>query len=128
MKWLKLVWTLCLVMVFGIAVGAGEGEGDADMEDPLVAKLVVQARTDLAERLEIGEDAVEVVSAARVTWRDSSLGCPKPDTMYMQMLQPGVRIELEAEGKLFPYHSNLQGPPFYCETPSSTPPLPADEE
>jgi len=95
--------------------------------DLVMEKLVDQARGDLAEKLSIGQADVKVVRAERVTWRDSGLGCPEPETSYMQMLTPGVLIELKARGKVYPYHGSLQGPPKYCEHPSPAGPLPADE-
>lgn len=103
------------------------GEMDDAEPDPVLAKLVPQARADLAQRLSIPEDDVEVVGAKRVTWRDSSLGCPEEGTFYMQMLQAGALIELRAGREVYPYHSNLEGPPFYCEHPSEAGPLPAEE-
>ncbi len=107
---------------------AEEGEEMDDAEaDPVLAKLVPRARADLAQRLSIPEDEIEIVSAERVTWRDSSLGCPEEGMFYMQMLTPGARIELRAGGEVYPYHSNLDGPPFYCEKPSKAGPLPAEE-
>ncbi len=96
-------------------------------DDAGLEQLVGQATADLGERLSIGEDAVEVTRAERVTWRDSSLGCPEPGMMYMQALQPGVLIELRAGGKSYRYHSTPDGPSRYCEKPSKKDPLPADE-
>lgn len=98
------------------------------VDDPVLVKLIPQARADLAERLSISEDDVEVVRAERVTWRDSSLGCPEEGMFYMQMLTDGALIELAAGGKTYPYHSNLEGPPSYCEKPSPAGPLPAGDD
>lgn len=111
--------------------GEGGQEGEemsAGVDDPVLAKLIPQARADLAERLSISEDDVEVVRAERVTWRDSSLGCPEEGMFYMQMLTDGALIELAAGGKTYPYHSNLEGPPSYCEKPSPAGPLPAGDD
>jgi len=66
------------------------------------------ARRDLAARLNIAEDAVRVASLRPSTWPDASLGCPKPDTMYAQVVTPGFTIELEADGKTYRYHSDYQ--------------------
>jgi hypothetical protein len=128
-----LLATALLASAAGVC---GQGEkGDEEeqgeemsADDPVLAKLVPQARADLAERLSIPEDDVEVVRAERVTWRDSSLGCPEEGMFYMQMLTDGVLIELEADGKTYAYHSNLEGPPVYCESPSADGPLPAGDD
>lgn len=60
---------------------------------------------DLAARLDIPTDQVTVVSVEFVQWRDSSLGCPQPGMVYAQVITPGYRIVLEAEGILFEYHT-----------------------
>ena len=66
------------------------------------------ARRDLAARLKLPEDAVHVTSTQPRNWPDASLGCPKPDTMYAQVVTPGFLIELEANGKMYRYHSDYQ--------------------
>jgi hypothetical protein len=76
-----------------------------------------QAIADLADRLGIDPDTIEVATYEEVTWRDGSLGCPKPGRMYTQALVPGYRIVLRAEGVAYAYHGSAGGPPFYCDTP-----------
>lgn len=90
--------------------------------DPTAAALVAKARTDLAQRLGIQEDQIQVSSAAAVTWPDSSLGCPKPGMAYAQALVPGYLIILEAAGNAWEYHADRKSLVFYCETPQ--PPVP----
>ena len=61
-----------------------------------------------------------LVEASRgVTWRDGSLGCPKPGMMYTQALVEGALIVLRLEGREYSYHSGAGKPPFYCENPVS---------
>jgi len=64
---------------------------------------------DLASRLGIGEDQIEAQIRMNlletVEWRDSSLGCPEPGRMYLQVITPGYRIVLRAGGKLYEYHA-----------------------
>jgi hypothetical protein len=90
----------------------------SDPTDPKLKDLVNQAKDDLAERLEIPTDSIDLLEAQEVTWPDSSLGCPKPGLSYMQVLQEGARIRLRAEGRTYHYHSGADGAPFYCENPS----------
>ncbi len=75
------------------------------------------AVNDLAERLGIDPADISVVSAEEVTWSDASVGCPKPGMMYAQVLTPGSRIVLEANGKRYEYHSAAGKAPFLCEHP-----------
>lgn len=94
--------------------------------DPELEKLVQAAIADLAERLEVDPEQIEAVSGRKVLWRDGSIGCPKPDMMYIQAVQEGALIELRADEELYRYHSNLRGPPFLCEKPQD--PLPAEKQ
>lgn len=82
---------------------------------------------DLSERLEIPVEDIKVLSEESVTWRDGSLGCPKPDMMYTQALVEGMRIILQAKGKDYAYHSGQGRPPFFCENPVSPAAAPAEE-
>lgn len=81
------------------------------------------AVADLAERLDVSPDQIDVLSVEEVTWRDRSLGCPRPGMMYVQALTPGNRIVLEYGGRRYEYHSGGMRGPFLCENPQ--PPLPS---
>lgn len=78
------------------------------MLDSTSAQLVGQATADLAARLSISSDAIQVVSIEEVEWRDSSLGLPQAGQLYAQVITPGYRIELAAQGKRYRYHTDLQ--------------------
>lgn len=79
-------------------------------DDPLVQKAV----TDLAGRLGITPEDVTVLSVEAVTWPDSSLGCPQPGMVYLQVMIDGLRIRLSAGGALYEYHSGGSRDPFLC--------------
>ena len=66
---------------------------------------VAWAVADMAERLGISEDEIEVVLLESVQWRDSSLGCPEPGMVYAQVITPGYRFVLGGGGEQFEYHS-----------------------
>ena len=67
---------------------------------------------------------IDIVDAAYVTWRDSSIGCPRPGMQYMQVLTNGSRILLRANAVLYYYHSGGSRAPFLCAKPSPNEPLP----
>lgn len=69
------------------------------------AKAVTWAQADLAARLDIPPDQIEIVTIEFVQWRDSSLGCPQPGMMYAQVITPGYRILLQSEEKRYEYHA-----------------------
>lgn len=76
------------------------------------------AKKHLAERTRAPLETIEVVEVAEVEWNDSSLGNPRPDMMYMQVITPGYSIELELGQKFYEYHTDMNGRVVLCnETP-----------
>ena len=63
----------------------------------------------LSEHTGLPPDRITLVSMETVEWRDSSLGCPQEGFMYAQVITPGYRIVLEADGQEYVYHTD-QGP------------------
>lgn len=88
-----------------------------DEEGTMQNELVQHALADLAQRLDIPDGEIELVSFEEVTWRDGSLGCPQPGRAYTQALVNGSRIILEADGQRWHYHSGGGREPFLCMTP-----------
>jgi hypothetical protein len=80
-----------------------ESRFDARAEAEAAVRL---SREDLARRLGIGAEEVRTVSLEGVEWRDASLGCPQPGMMYAQVITPGYRVVLEAEGVRYEYHTD----------------------
>lgn len=81
-------------------------------------ETVGSAVRDLAARLGVSPDEVIVVDATTVIWPDSSLGCPQPGAMYMQVLQEGRRIRLQVGEQIYHYHSSTTRKPFFCQHPT----------
>lgn len=94
------------------------------------AEIVQKAQEDLAARLDIPVDQVELREVRAVTWPDASLGCPEPGKVYAQMLQDGLLIRLSAGGELYFYHSGGGQDPFFCEQTNQIIPdvTPTDDE
>ena len=80
------------------------------------------AVADLSKRLGTEQGQIGVVSVEEVTWRDGSMGCPRPGMMYPQVLTNGTRVVLEYDGKRYEYHSGGRRSAFLCENPE--PPAP----
>ncbi len=78
---------------------------------------VAEARADLASRLGIELDQIEVLEFLEVTWPDTSIGCPQPGMMYAQRVVNGSRIVLQARGREHHYHIGGGRGPFYCANP-----------
>jgi hypothetical protein len=77
--------------------------------------LVTQAKKDLADRLSIPVEQIEVLEARPVVWPDASLGCPQSDMRYKQVRMDGALIRLQAEGQLYEYHSGGSRGLFLCQ-------------
>jgi hypothetical protein len=83
---------------------------------PAVArKAIGPAQTDLAKRLNVPLDQVQLVSAEAVDWPDASLGCPQPDMMYAQVITPGFKLTFRVNGQQYTYHGDNSGRAFLCE-------------
>ncbi len=83
-----------------------EQEGET-MEIPEAAQPAVRAaQRDLASRLGLSVADIRVVDVEAVDWPDSSLGCPEPGKMYLQMITPGYRVVLQASGETYTYHTD----------------------
>lgn len=71
---------------------------------------------DAAARAGVAADAVSVERAEAVTWSDSSLGCPQPDMMYLQVLTEGYWVVLEVAGTQYDFRGS-QRDFILCEIP-----------
>ena len=102
----------------GSQTPADQGPLDSALEIPAVLAAV----SDLSERLGVAADDVKVVEVEPVIWRDASLGCPQPGMVYIQILSPGYRVELEVKGSVYVYHTDQEGNAIQCtESDSKTP-------
>jgi hypothetical protein len=79
-----------------------------------LAAIVEAARRDLAERLAVDPDGIEVVEARSLVWPDGSLGCPEPGMMYTEALQDGTLVRLRYGSEVYAYHSGGTRGPFLC--------------
>jgi hypothetical protein len=95
--------------------------------DPGLQEIADTARNDLGQRLAMEPGEIQVLRAERVTWRDSSAGCPESGQMYMQVLTEGTRVILGVSGVEYSYHQVAGAAPFLCENPSPIEPLPGPE-
>jgi hypothetical protein len=76
------------------------------MEYPNKCTATGAAVADVAARLDIKEDAITVVSVEFVEWPDSCLGITKRDIACAEVITPGYRIILEANGQAYEYHTD----------------------
>jgi hypothetical protein len=66
-----------------------------------IASLAIKT---LSEHLSVSPRDVRIVSITPIEWRDSSLGCAKPDRGYMQVITPGHQAIGEYLGRSYSIH------------------------
>ena len=69
-------------------------------------EAVARARADLAERLGLDEHEVKEESVADADFPDANFGASMPGELSAQMITPGWRIRLKANGQVYEYRAN----------------------
>jgi hypothetical protein len=77
--------------------------------------LVDSARQALAKDLGVQDSGIKLIGLEAVEWSDSSLGCPKPGETYLQVITPGYRVTLEAQGQRYEYHTDRTTRAVRCD-------------
>ena len=95
--------------------------------------LVDHAIADLAERLGIAPDRINVLQVSEVVWPNAGLGCPMPEMRYKQVPVDGILIQLSVDGAIYNYHGGGGRKPFLCTAkggalPGELPVLPPGSE
>ena len=89
---------------------------DSPLATPAAINPMVDlARADLATHLKIADAQIQAVSFEQVEWPDASVGCAKRGVMYIQVITPGYKIVLSANGQTYEYHGKAQDAPTLCE-------------
>ena len=74
---------------------------------PLSKEEAIQkAHQDLAKRLGVSESNVETLDVDDAEFPDTALGASVADELSGQMITPGWRIRLRANGQSFEYRAN----------------------
>jgi hypothetical protein len=81
------------------------------LSDELLSTVV----SHLAAELGRSPTSIDVVRVEQVTWRDGSLGCPKPGMSYTQALIEGFWVILTAEGRTYDYRVGRSGIFLRCD-------------
>ncbi len=85
-----------------------------------------QVIADAARRTGVPFERIEVIRAEAVQWQDSSLGCPEPNTEYLQVIVDGYWVVVAAGGKELDYRLDDRGNLHLCDQPSPQPPYSGD--
>lgn len=82
--------------------------------NPQVA-MEQKVKMDLAQKLNLDISQITVVNSEAVDWNDSSLGCPQPGFGYMDVITPGYKITLSANGQQYIYHTDTNNAFILCD-------------
>ena len=63
----------------------------------------------LAKRLEVPANNIVVHFSEQIDWPDSCLGIKTDESICVPILTPGYRIQLDASGVLYEFHSDIYG-------------------
>ena len=88
------------------SASAVSAPGVSPVTSPESAAAVDAALTDAASHLGVSRDALRVDQVESREWPDSSLGCPQPGQLYLQVVTPGFLIVISSGSRLLEYHSD----------------------
>lgn len=71
-------------------------------------QAIDRARRDLAQRLSLSEQEIALESVEQTDFPDAALGAPIEDEMSAQVITPGWRIGLKANGKTYEYRASAR--------------------
>jgi hypothetical protein len=81
-----------LIALFPLALGAEAADRAAKPDNPPPDSPEEIAKDIVAKDRGVKPEDVTIVSVTAVQFSDSSLGCPKPDMAYLQVITAGYRI------------------------------------
>ncbi len=97
----------------GILLGEGLQYEFRVSEDGSIVRFLpgaaLSAQQVLAARLGISPEEVRILNVEKVEWPDACLGIQSAGLMCAQVITPGFRVLLEAQGKRYEFHTDLSG-------------------
>jgi hypothetical protein len=73
---------------------------------PALQELAEKAKTDLADRLKVSVDQIDLLKIVPAKWPYDSVGCPLPDGVSIDTSTPGYQILLNANDEQYMYHTD----------------------
>ena len=77
-------------------------------EQQTITEALLRARQDLGRRLGVGEEEILEGSVDPADFPDAALGAPIEDEMSAQVITPGWRIRLKANGRTYEYRASAR--------------------
>lgn len=136
----KSCYTLIIPLILAACASQGAGQvtptpgeqipteeqmsGDLEVT-PAFPPAIKAAAQRLANMQNVDLQEIEVMDYESENWSDSCLGLAQPGEMCLQVITPGWRIEFQAEGEEFVYHTDKSGDSLrlaFSSTPLEPPP------
>jgi hypothetical protein len=73
---------------------------------PALQELAEKAMADLANRLKVSVNRIELLKIVPAKWPYDSIGCPLPTGESLDTSTPGYQILLSANGEQYMYHTD----------------------
>lgn len=89
------------------------GQGAEVALDDVPATVRDAAQAALATHLGVVSTTLRLEQAEALEWPDSALGCPAPNSYYLQVITPGYRLVFRDQaGETYPVHTSETGRPL----------------
>ena len=72
-------------------------------------QAALNARKMLMEQLNVDVDLIGLVSAEQIDWPDACMGIQQANVMCAQVITPGYKVVLSANGLEYEFHTNESG-------------------
>ncbi len=83
--------------------------GDVGTPQDLPPRAVLEAVDRLSQELGVTVEEIEIVEFEQVEWPDACLGVPQEGQACAQVITPGFRVVLEANGQQYEFRSDQEG-------------------
>lgn len=93
---------LAFIVLMMLAGGADACELVLD-EQQIELPVIAKCKTDLAKRLDLQSEDINLIQTQPVNWPDTALGMPEAGRMYAQVITPGLRVILETRNTRYLY-------------------------
>lgn len=121
----KLALSMCLALLgLALLITACAPMAPFTPAAPTQSPFLVAAQAAVARHLGIAPEAITLISSELVEWPNACLGLAAADEMCAEVITPGYRIVLEADGQRYTVHTDLDGSQARVSEPSAAPNLP----
>jgi hypothetical protein len=104
-----MIRSLCAIAFCVVAVLSAQDLSVSRIE------MAKRATKDLAQRLKVPQEQIELIKESDETWPDANLGCPGRKPLGEPTATPGFAFTLSHQGRQYVYHSDRRGHFKRCE-------------